>query len=71
MSRGGGGGSQYLKHRERNALKNAGNGESIRNGLFIQVLTFIKYLRIYIAGFGSATAGDIAGNINIFTLFPA
>lgn len=47
------------------------SGNVVRNGSFVQILTLFKYLRIDIAGFGAAAAGDIAGNINIFTLFPA
>ena len=55
----------------RNNSENAGNGKIVRKGLFVQVLTILKNLRIDIAGFGSAATGDVTGNINIFTLFPA
>jgi len=38
-------------------------------GSFVQILTFLEYLRIAIAGFGAAAAGDITGNVNILALF--
>jgi hypothetical protein len=52
-------------------LEHADDGNVVREGSFVQILTFLEYLRIDTAGFGTAAAGDVAGNINIFTLFLA
>jgi hypothetical protein len=52
-------------------LEHADDGNVVRKGLFVQILTFLEYLRIDTAGFGAAAAGDVAGNINIFALLLA